>query len=431
MHSRRTRLTTVLVAALAVSGTACAGGGTGDEPHGTITWYASRFGPADVDMRETLIEEFQKAYPRIHVLIADAPSDTDAARAAIAESVANGSDSFDVYNGDVVWPTRLGEAGLALPLNEHFDADFWASFDPALLNSLQYQGKIMAAPLFADHAFLFYRKDLLEKAGLPAPTTWEQLQQEAERLQKAGLVKYGFAAQWAGYEGLTCGWTEFAADAGGSSIDAGGTTAQVDSPENLKALTYMKGLIDEGVAPEDITGFKEDEAQALFTSGQVAFLRNWAYAYTNAQESPLSKVSGKVGVVSLPAFQGQNGGGRTTAGGWNLYVSPHGTHLAASLTFVRWITGPEAQKTLAIKGGMLPARKGVLNDADVQAVNPVFRAAAANRPVTRPTWTTADYAKVSATLYTNVNAALTGATTPAKALKAAQHDLSGVLAAKP
>ncbi|MFE0463696.1 hypothetical protein ACFW1A_31035 [Kitasatospora sp. NPDC058965] len=34
--------------------------------------------------------------------------------------------------------------------------------------------------------------------GLPVPTTWEQLRDEAKQLQGAGLVKYGFTAQWAG-----------------------------------------------------------------------------------------------------------------------------------------------------------------------------------------------------------------------------------------
>jgi multiple sugar transport system substrate-binding protein len=420
-------------AVLAVTGSACAssrGTSPGGEPSGTITWYASTFGRNDVDLRKTLVKAFEKSHPTVHVTVKDAPADTDQTRAALTDSISRGSDDIDVYNGDVVWPAQFGREGLALPLGDRLDGAYWQSFDRVLLDGLQYDGKIMAAPLFTDNAFLFYRKDLLEKAGLPVPTTWEQLRQEARQLQDAGQVRYGFAAQWAGYEGLTCDWTEFSADASGSSVDYQGTTARIDTPENLKALTYMKGLIDDGIAPKAVTTFKEGESQALFTSGQVAFLRNWAYAYSDAEENPNSKVSGRIGVINLPTFQGQISRGRTTTGGWNLYVNPHSRNIGADLAFVRWMTGLEAQRILALKGGLLPARSGVLDDVDLQDANPVFRIAFMNRMVARPTWT-ADYAEISKAIYTDVNAALTGTTTPANALRKAQGDITGALAATP
>ena len=33
---------------------------------------------------------------------------------------------------------------------------------------------------------MYYRKDLLAKEGLSPPTTWEQLESDAKKLQKAG-----------------------------------------------------------------------------------------------------------------------------------------------------------------------------------------------------------------------------------------------------
>jgi multiple sugar transport system substrate-binding protein len=425
-----TLLLTALTACGSGGSTQSAAVGSSGNGTGTITWYANQFGPTSTDVRETLITAFEKANPGIKVKLEQAPSDSDAYRSALTTQISGGSSSFDVYNGDVVWPAQFGKAGLAQPLNDLIPSSYWRQFSPGLVDGLTYNGKIMAAPLFTDNAFLFYRKDLLEKAGLPVPTTWEQLRQEARQLQDAGQVRYGFAAQWAGYEGLTCDWTEFSADASGSSVDYQGTTARIDTPENLKALTYMKGLIDDGIAPKAVTTFKEGESQALFTSGQVAFLRNWAYAYSDAEENPNSKVSGRIGVINLPTFQGQISRGRTTTGGWNLYVNPHSRNIGADLAFVRWMTGLEAQRILALKGGLLPARSGVLDDVDLQDANPVFRIAFMNRMVARPTWT-ADYAEISKAIYTDVNAALTGTTTPANALRKAQGDITGALAATP
>lgn len=402
-------------------------GASADGPAtGTITWYTAKFGPGGTDIRKTLVDAFEKENPGIKVKIQTAPADTDAARATITTQISGGSSDFDLYNGDVVWPAAFGKAQLALPLSDKLPDAYWQTFSPGLVDGLKYQGKVMAAPLFTDNAFLFYRKDLLEKAGLPVPTTWEQVQSAAEQLQDKGLVKYGFAGQWASYEGLTCDWTEFAADAGTKVVNEEGTESVIDSAASKKALAYMKGLVDSGVAPKSITTFKEQESQTLFTSGQVAFIRNWAYAYGDAAAPATSKIVGKVGVVNLPTFQGQSGPGYTATGGWNLYVNPHSKHLAADLKFIQWMTGEKAQRALAVDGGLLPTRAGVLDDPEVQKANPVFVIAAKNKLVSRPS-NAAEYAKVSQAVYSNINAALSGATSPSGALSKADGQINDAL----
>lgn len=417
---RRTALFAGTTAALMLAATAACSsssdstdpGASGDGPAtGTITWYASTFGGGAGDIRKSLVAAFEKDNPGIKVRIQTAQSDTDANRATLTTQIAGGSSGFDVYMGDVVWPAQFGKAQLALPLTGKLPDAFWNTFSPGLVDGLKYQGKVMAMPLFTDNAFLFYRKDLLQKANLPVPTTWEQLQTEAKQLQDKGLVKYGFAGQWASYEGLTCDWTEFLADAGAKVVNDDASRSTIDSPAAVKALSYMKGLVDNGVAPKSITTFKEQESQTLFDSGQVAFLRNWAYAYGDAATPKNSKVVGKVGVVTLPTFQGRTGPGHTTTGGWNLYVNPHTEHLAADLKFLQWMAGDKAQRMLAVQAGMLPVRAGVLDDPAVQRTNPVFAMAAKNKLVSRPS-NAAEYAKVSQAIYTNLNAALSGATSP-------------------
>lgn len=385
---------------------------------GTITWYANQFGPTSTDVRKTLIAAFEQANPAIKVNLEQAPSDSDAYRSALTTQISGGSSSFDVYNGDVVWPAQFGKAGLAQPLTGYLPGDFWKTFSPGLVDGLTYNGQIMAVPLFTDNAFLFYHKDLLAKAHLPVPTTWEQLQSEAQQLQKAGLVKYGFAGQWNSYEGLTCDWSEFDADAGGQVVNSAGTSSQINSAASLRALTYMRGLITSGVAPQAITTFQEQQSEQLFTSGQVAFLRNWTYAYADSNSPAASKVAGQVGIANLPSFAGRPTPGYSVTGGWNLYVNPHSKHLAADLVFMKWLASPQAQKIIAVQGGEIPTVASVLNDPSVQAANPAFPVAAANKLVSRPSQVAA-YSQVSQGVFSNINAALSGSSSPAAALAAA------------
>lgn len=392
---------------------------------GTITWYANQFGPTSTDVRKTLIAAFEKADPGITVNLEQAPSDTDAFRSSLETQIAGGSSSFDVYNGDVTWPAQFGKAGLAQPLGSYIPDSFWSQFSPGLVSSLTYQGKVMAVPIFTDNAFLFYRKDLLAKAHLPVPTTWQQLESDAETLQKDHLVKYGFAAQFDAYEGLTCDWTEFAADAGAASVNPAGTESTIDSPQAVQALDYMRGLITSGVAPSATTTFQEQQSESLFTSGQVAFLRNWTYAYADSNGSG-SKVAGDVGITNLPTFAGQSGPGYSVTGGWNLYLNPHSKDTPAAVAFMKWMGGTQAQTIIAEQGGEIPTVASVLHDPAVQASNPAFPIAAKNKLNARPSFV-AGYSKVSEAIYTNVNAALTGSVSPQSALSAAGQQIGSAL----
>ena len=213
-------------------------------------------------------------------------------------------------------------------------------------------------------------------------------------MQKDNLVKYGFAAQFDSYEGLTCDFTEFAADAGGSTVNPAGTSGTIDSAADQKALAYMRGLISSGVSPSAVTTFQEQQSESLFTSGQVAFLRNWTYAYADANDPSDSKIVGKVGVTNLPTFAGQPAPGYSVTGGWNLYVNPHSKHLAADVDFIKWMTGTQAQTIIAEQGGEIPTVASVLQTPQVQAANPAYPIAAKNKLNARPSYV-AQYSQIS------------------------------------
>ena len=127
--------------------------------------------------------------------------------------------------GDVIWPAQFGAHQLAVPLSDYLPTSYWTQFAPGLVAGASYKGKVYGSPLFEDQGFMYYRKDLLAKEGLQPPTTWEQVQSDAETLKKAGLVKYGFVWQGASYEGLTCNFMEYLASAGGTATKSDYTTA--------------------------------------------------------------------------------------------------------------------------------------------------------------------------------------------------------------
>jgi multiple sugar transport system substrate-binding protein len=394
---------------------------------GTIVWSASPITTTKYgDTRTVLINAFEKAYPKIHVTLVSAPTNTDTNRATLATEISGGSSTPDVFMGDVIWPAQFGEHGLAVPLSDYLPASYWAQFAPGLVAGATYDGKVYGSPLFEDQGFLYYRKDLLAKDGLPVPTTWEQLETDAKAILAKGQTKYGFVWEGDSYEGLTCDFMEYLTDAGGTVTNSGYTAATLNSPQALQALTFMRSLITSGVTPAAVTTFQEPQADAAFNAGDAAFMRNWDYAYAAANTPSTSSVVGKVGVEPMPTFAGQPTPGYSNIGGWNMYINPHSKNIAADLTFIKFLASPTAQTILATEFSEIPTTTVVRNSPTVIALNPVLAIVGKTKLVPRPAGTP-NYPALSTAIYTNVNAALAGSTSPSAALSAAQSQATTAL----
>ncbi|SHE62261.1 carbohydrate ABC transporter substrate-binding protein, CUT1 family [Ferrithrix thermotolerans DSM 19514] len=435
---RRTRTVTLAVATsalvLAACGSTSSSQGTssqgssqpaGSATSGNITWWASPI--AQVGIRANLISHFEKAYPKIHVTLESAPTNTDTNRSQLVTEISGGSTTPDVFMGDVIWPAQFGAHSLAVPLSKYLPSSYFAKFAPGLVSGASYKGQVYGSPLFEDQGFLYYRKDLLAKAHLPVPKTWQQLESESLTLEKDGYVKYGFVWEGDSYEGLTCDFMEYLTSAGGKVVNSGYTKAELDSPQAIKAVSFMRSLITSGASPQAVTTFQEPQAMAVFDAGNAAFLRNWDYAWANSQTPANSKVVGDVGVAPLPTFAGQSYPGYSNIGGWNLYINPHSKNIAADLTFIKWMSSTEAQMILGKTYSEIPTVESVRQElASSSSTPPPLKVAAETNLVPRPAGTP-NYPQLSNAIYTNVNAALSGSMSVSAALKAAQSQAQTAL----
>jgi multiple sugar transport system substrate-binding protein len=402
---------------------------SGSATSASIVWEASPLsGTGANDARTVLINAFEKQYPKIKVTLISAPTSTDTYRATVATQISGGASTPDVFMGDVIWPAQFGAHQLAVPLSKYLPSSYWSRFAPGLVTGASYKGAVYGSPLFEDQGFLYYRKDLLAKNHMSVPTTWEQLETEAKTLASNGSVKYGFVWEGDSYEGLTCNFMEYLADAGGSPTNATYTTATLNSAAATKAVTFMRSLITSGASPAAVTTFQEPQAMSTFGDGNAAFLRNWDYAY-DAAITPSSggklKAS-QVGVAPLPTFAGQQYPGYSNIGGWNLYINPHTKNLNADLTFIQWMSGTTAQDILSQKYGFISTVTAVRSAPAIIASNPNFAVVPKTKLVPRPAGTP-EYPALSTAIYTNVNGALAGSASPAAAVAAMQSGATTAL----
>jgi trehalose/maltose transport system substrate-binding protein len=394
-----------------------------------ITWLAGPITQDANDPRQVLIDAFEKAHPSITVELISGPTSTDALRDTLRNRLTGAATAAapDVYLGDLIWPAAFAHDRLALPLSRYLPSDFWTRFvggpGGGLVQGATYRGAIYAAPFFRDQGLLYYRRDLLQRAGMNVPTTWEQLAQEAAALQAQGSVRYGFVWTAAPYEGLTCVWTELMSDAGGQVLNPAGTRSTIDSPESLQALRFLRSLLASGVSPPDVATFQEPQVTAAFVGRQTAFARNWNSLYDVARTAGMQDL---VGVAPLPTFAGHPEPGASTAGGWNLFVNPRTAHLQAALEFIRWMTDVDAQEIMAGEYHDIPVNAVVQDESDLRSSSPVLGAVARTTVVPRPAGTPA-YTAVSRAVYGNVSGVIQGRLRPEDALSAASAQIDAAL----
>ncbi|MFH1689220.1 MAG: ABC transporter substrate-binding protein [Candidatus Eisenbacteria bacterium] len=316
---------------------------------------------------EALVDEYNAAHPGVLVKFQAMPASTDTQHDAYVTYLSARESNIDLYSLDVIWTAEFARAGWIVEL----PADYIQNdmFLEGPLQSVTYAGRLYAVPWFTDAGVLYYRRDLLEEAGLPVPETWTDFREACREIAGSRGME-GFVWQGARYEGLVCDFLEFLWSVGGD-LDGETLIERPDAAERgiVEALGLMLSFLDSGISPGGVLTYKEEDSRRLFTEGQALFLRNWPYAWSMA-EGEGSKIKGLAGIAPLPHSEGNTS--YSTIGGWNVALSSFSEHPDEALDFLRFITGEKSMKERAIKGGYLPTLKSTYGDPDVLAANPHF-----------------------------------------------------------
>ncbi len=370
----------------------------------------------------TLIEEYNAAHPGVRVEFQEMPENTDTQHDQYVTYLSAGETSVDIYALDVIWTAEFARAGWIEPLPDGFvSAD---EFLAGPLESVTYQSTLYGVPWFTDAGVLYYRKDLLDEAGLPVPTTWDEFRDACRQVALPRGMD-GFVWQGARYEGLVCNFLEFLWSLGGSIDGETLATDPVGAEEKLtEAIELAISFFDDGISKESVLTYKEEDSRRIFTEGDALFHRNWPYAWSMA-EGEESKINGLVGIAPLMGAPGEIA--HSTIGGWNLALSSYSDHQDEALEFLAFITGERAQKLRTIEGGYLPTRKSTYADADVLAANPHFGSFFEVFRSTRNRPRSPHYPRVSDVIQENVHAAFSREIAPEDAARAIVVELADLM----
>ncbi|AHY47589.1 Bacterial extracellular solute-binding protein [Rubrobacter radiotolerans] len=434
-------------AGAALLGSASLGAGCGQEPaqDGVATVVFS-FGPDDSGTLANLVEAFNREFEgEIRVEYREFSRLTDEYFDEITAELSAGNSGVDVIGGDVTWTAEFADQGWIEDLNSRIYTDFPVSvpgsFLDAAITSCSYNNSVWGAPWFTDAGLLYYRSDLLEQAGVSGPpATWEELSEIARQVRDEAGTRYGFVFQGDEYEGGVVNGCEFIWNAGGRIL-TGATTLQapgapldltpsiieIDNPNSVRGLEIQRGLIDDGISPETVANFREQDCEEAFLGGEAVFMRGWPYMYALAGENGNSVEPEQIGVAPLPVA-GNDLQSYSCLGGWNLLMNAESPNKDAAWEFIKFACAPEQQRTRAIEGSFLPTLREVYNDSEVEQNLPVIvlgREVIENNLRTRPV--TPYYSEVSEALARGFNRNLSGETETQEAVSELQSELQDIV----
>ena len=345
----------------------------------------------------------------------------EAANDQLAQLVANlqaKSDLYDVIDMDVIWTAEFASNGWIIPLPQ---SQFpLGDFLKPAVDTAMYQGRLYAVPDYSNADLLYYRKDILAKAGKQPPRTWAQLQQLAKTVApRYGLD--GYAGTFAPYEGLTVNFAAAVQSAGGSILSPEGTKVTVDSARALQGLEFLVNGFRQGWIPKVTLTYEEESSQDAFAAGKFLFLDNWPDVYAALSvPGPRNKVYGKFGVAALP---GPDGMGSSALGGANLAISAYSQHQRTALDFIKYMTNLDNERQMLEQGSFPPVWTKLYTDKSLIRRYPYLPVLeqAINSAQPRPAITNYDQASLA------ISSAVYEALTQQKEPEQALTDMAGQL----
>jgi ABC-type glycerol-3-phosphate transport system substrate-binding protein len=348
--TRRQFLGTTAVSAAAVGLAACtssgssgsssssspsiSGGKTGKKATVAFwSWYTeseSAWGP--------VIDEFHAKYPNIQVkprTFGSLPDYAPALEAAVAAGSAP----------EILAPATLaisyGRSGIVVDLKSALGSSFLDGFFPSINREYSDGGKQYAIGWEAQMFGLFYNPDIIKKAGVDMPETWDDLISVSAQIRsKTGLVPVSLVGNPS--NNVIDFYLPLVTQASNNpnlvyQLDNNG---QWENQHVVQAFEMVQKLQSHGVFETGATSVTSAEALALFYSQKSAMMFFGSFIVPGLLTSASPAFNKLYQVAQTPAWTSgaRHWGGNQAGAGWS--VNAHSPNVDAALEWIKFIYEP-------------------------------------------------------------------------------------------
>jgi multiple sugar transport system substrate-binding protein len=397
---------------------AACGGDAGGPP--TLRWYTNPDSGGQAEIARRCTEASGGQYT---ITTSVLPRESSAQREQLVRRLAARDSSIDLMSLDPPYIPEFAEAGFLAEVPPGMAERVTEGVVRSAVEGSMWEGKLVAVPFWANTQLLWYRKSVVQEAGLDMsqPVTWEQLVQVAQEQDMQ------VAAQGRRAESLTVWLNALIESAGGSVI-----TENAEQPENIelgldsdaarRAAEVMKLVADSGVGGPAFSTAGEDENASAFEDGQAAFMVNWPFVWPRA----LSAVEGGTLDASVPEDYGwalyprvnENDPTAPPYGGINIGIGAFSEHPDLAFAAAECIVSAENQAYYFVTNGNPASLASVYDDPAVLDEFPMAPVIRESLELAAPRPKTAYYSEVSGSIqrtYHPPSSIVPGRTGPAAA----------------
>jgi ABC-type glycerol-3-phosphate transport system substrate-binding protein len=253
----------------------------------------------------------------------------DSIRQLFVQDALSGGGGFDVYIADQVWLPEFYEKDFIIDLSSAVTDDDRGDFSKTGLETVSYDGALVALPIMVHNCAMYYRTDLFEAAGLSEPPrSWDEYRSFA-KATTSGDVHGTMVLSKQGIEASTR-LNAFYQQCGSDIIDADGNPT-LNTDAGRQSLEFMTALVADGSAPEGV--LELPDMQGAWLEGKLAMAPVWPYLYSLSKE-PLGD---NFAIDTAPG--NPNPGG--TVYSWGFAAASGSGNPDAALEWVKWATATD------------------------------------------------------------------------------------------
>lgn len=344
--------------------------------------------PGDHGNYQPLADAFMKAHPGVKIEFRVSPPDYNEANLVVTRNAMTGKMPDVYFSGfSVLRPLiqTLSPRGQAVPLTPFIEAEGkdWLAenYSPAILSLGQVDGVQYGIPFNASTPIVYFNADLVKKAGGDPdnfPKDWEGVIALANKINALGGDVRGLDYSVASIESDWL-WQAAIQERGGKMLSDDGKSVGYDNALGLDALKALRHVAE--ATKMDVASSADSYKQAFF-AGKLGFYITSPSAVRSFMETIGSRF--RMGTAPYPLADKVNG--RLPSGGNAAVIlakDPEKQKLAWE--FVKFMTGPESEATVAKGTGYMPTNKKAADVlASFYAENPVYRTAASQTGIAAP-----------------------------------------------
>jgi len=298
-----------------------------------------------------LLPEFERRHPNVSVRLQVLPW-TSAHEKLLTAVV--GDSAPDVAQLGNTWIPEFATIGALEPLDPRVErspiierADYFSG----IWETNRFDKRLYGVPWYVDTRLLFYRQDLLARAGFDAPPeSWSEWQAMLTRIQaRAERGRFALFLPLNEPEPLIA----LALQGGQSLLRQGGRFGNFRGPGFMRALDFYVDLFRQGMAPtagtHQIANLWDE-----FARGNFVFFVSGPWQIGELRRRLPPAFEDRWATAPLP---GRDGPGASLAGGASLVVFRSSARKQAAWQLIEYLALPDVQRRFYEHSGDLPPRR--------------------------------------------------------------------------